>query len=1205
MKGYSLLGKERNWTSEQKKAIDSRAGDILVSAAAGSGKTAVLTQRLVDILLDENNPCMADEILVVTFTKAAASEIKRRVESKIDEILSKEPHNARLKIQKSLIKTADISTIHSFCGKLTKENFYFLDLPPKIKMADELELSLLKKQAIETVLSRKYKDENNKNFLKMMRVFSSEKDDTRFIKIINTLYEFLMAHPFPKKWLEQKSSFYNENTEIRENVFFKIIKDYSITCLDFCSLLYEDMLHSLEQDEEIKDTFKDFLASEYNQIDNLKKSLHKENFKEIVNSFFSVSFSVLKRFPKEYSNDFFKEKIKNNRNKVKEITSELKEIFNLCEEDYLEDTVKIKKVVSELFLVVKDYIDEFSSLKRKRRICDFSDLEHYALRLLVSGTAEGLKKTDIAYNLEKKYKYIMVDECQDINEIQNTIFNSVSKNGENLFMVGDVKQSIYRFRQAMPEIFLRKKENSEIYKTGKKRKTSKIILDRNFRSKKGILDFINFIFKNILTKYVGEIDYTTEEELVYGSDYLNNTDTDVELKILDLKECENKDMNITEADYISRLVKTIIKSNYMVKDGNNYRPASYKDFCILLRNANSHTEQFKNVLDSNGIPVKTYFKKDLLESEEIVDVLSLLQTIDNPYNDISLASAMLSPVFGFSLDDIAFFKEFGKDIPLYNCVKLSAKNGNETAINFIERLKEYQKLSKILNISNFLDYLFETAGLVCIYSASDESEKKIDNLNLLIALAEDYENEQKSDFSSFVRYLILLKEHGIKLNDSSFFYEDSLDAVSIMSIHHSKGLEFPICILANCSRKFNKDCDDVILHSNLGVGIKLLDELKNIKYTTFQREAIKQAILKSSVSEELRVLYVALTRARQRLILLSSFKDANSFLKKLALAVSSFPSGKLPPFFVLKAQSYSELICACILKSNFAGKLLEKVEISSELDNSEKINNFSIEHVKINRSRCEEEQREKGLKRKYSTIQCSYSAEDMLSKFQNLTIKKSHNVPTKCSVTQILNLYQNKQSHDKERLLPPLSNYLLSKSENDLNKKKSMLEKGSDLHKLIKVIDFNEASKNFDKHIEYLVGKNILDLEAIKKINLELVKKFLRSSLVKRILKSNEALKEFEFSVKFSGKEMMDFGLPVENVDAKFQLEGIIDCAFLEDKQFVIVDYKLGDLKNDLLKLKTYKKQILLYKYALQKKTKVKVKECILYSFSTDKSVIF
>ncbi len=1196
---------ERKWTAEQKKAIDSRGGDILVSAAAGSGKTAVLTQRIVDILLDENDPCMSDEILIVTFTKAAASEIKRRVESKIEEILSEEPWNKRLKMQKNLMKTADISTIHSFCGKLIKENFYFLDLPPTIKMADELELNLLKKQAIEIALNRKYKDENNENFLRMLSVFSSEKDDTRFIKIINTLYEFLTAHPFPKKWLEQKLSFYDENTEIRESVFFEIIKEYAITCLNFCSLLYKNMLCSLDQDEEIKDIFKDFLELEFNQIDNLKKVLHKGNFREIVNSFFSLNFPVLKRFPKEYSNDFLKEKIKNNRNKVKEIASELKEIFNLREEDYREDTVRIRKIVSELFSVLKDYIDEFSFLKRERHICDFSDLEHYALKLLVSDTADGLKKTKTARNLGKKYKYIMVDECQDINDIQNTIFNSVSKYGKNLFMVGDVKQSIYRFRQAMPEIFLRKKENSEVYRIGENQKNSRIVLDRNFRSKKGILDFINFIFKNILTKYVGEIDYTHEEELVYGSDYLNKDDNDVELKILDLKECENKDMDTAEADYISKLIKNIIKSRYMVKDGDNYRPASYKDFCILIRNANSHTEQFEHVIKNNGIPVKTYFKKDLLEAEEINNTLSLLQAIDNPYKDISLAATMLSPVFNFSLDDIAFFKEFGKDISLYDCVKLSAKNGNEAAVNFIERLKEYQKLSKILDIPGFLDYLFEETGLIFVYGSDDESNKKIDNLNLLTSLAEKYEDEQKSDFSSFVRYLTLLKEQNVKLNDSSFFYEDTQDAVSIMSIHHSKGLEFPVCILANCSRKFNKDYDDVLLHSELGVGIKLLDELKNVKHNTFQREAIKQAILKSSVSEELRVLYVALTRARQKLILLSSFKDANSFFRKLTLEVSSFPAGKLPPFFVLKTQSYSELICACILKSNFASILLEKVEISPELENSEKIDNFSTEYLKINEIYCEGGKKEEALNRKYTLLQCNYySVEEMLSKLKNSVTKKVHILPAKCSVTQIINLNQRQQSNEEEKL-PPILACLLAEDGNELSRVESSIEKGSNLHRIIKVLDFKKASENFEEYIEYLVNINILSREVVKNVDLNLLKKFFKSDLMNRILKSSVVLKEFEFLVTVSGRELTNFNLPGDLENAEFQLEGIIDCAFLEGEQFVIVDYKLGNFKNDLLKLETYKKQIFLYKYALQKKTKVKVKECILYLFSTGEEIIF
>ena len=1402
------MGKNKTtWTEEQKKAINSRAGDILVSAAAGSGKTAVLTRRIVDILLDEKNECFADEILVVTFTKAAASEIKNRVESSIEEILLKEPKNERLKLQKDLIKIADISTIHSFCNKLIKENFYALGISPNIKIADELEISLLKKEAIGNVLNKKYEEENSENFLRMLNIFSSEKDDDRFIETINTLYDFLMSHPFPRKWLREKIEFYKENIQIKDSIFFKIIKNYANLSLDFCILLYKDLVNTINQDENIKDIFFEQINLEFLEIENLKKVLNEENFKKIVESFFSLSFSVLKRFPKDYEDDFLKEKIKNSRNTVKGIIAELKDLFNLKEEDYKEDSKKIKEIIAEIFSFLLDYLKEFSYLKKERSVCDFSDLEHFALKILVKETQSGFKKTKLAESLEKKYKYIMVDECQDINEIQNIIFNCVSKNSENLFMVGDVKQSIYSFRQAMPEIFLKKKEQSVYYTPGNINVTSKIILDRNFRSKKSILEFINFIFRKILTKEVGEIDYTKEEELVCGTNYENsdnisnstssenlelksNNDIelnilnledrknneisistkkelakeedllcgveyrnfevskkvesvdvddlelknsyfknnenheneenhDVELKILDLKNSENKDMDICEAGYISELIKNMVNSGYKVKEKETYRKVRYSDFCILLRNANTHSKNFKDILEENGIPARIESFKSILCAEEINTFLPLLEIIDNPYKDISLVATMLSPFFDFTLDDITSLKKTYENLSLHDCLKKSAKENNKKTSNFLEKINKYRELSKALKVSDFLNYLYEDTTYIYILKNQAGSSTKINNLKLLSYYAKNFENEKNLGFSDFLKYLNLLKESDISLKDASFLQESS-DAVKIMSIHKSKGLEFPACILANCSRKINKDYDDVLLHPKLGVGLKLLDSKKHLKYSNFQREAVKIAMLNSSISEELRILYVALTRAKQKLIIITSLKDAKKSLKNLALDLCAFSGEQLPPYFVFKAQNFSDLILASVLKSENLKFLIKKIALAGTLEQKEKIENFSAEiidfsgfeneeneskksqkrdleneesrNIRINSCPPQNKESEKkdldseNLKSEQLTKDFSIEAENIwenvrkLKEYELVTEKK---IPSKFTVTKLIdqssfllkndlssenskeNVFVNlelqagvedkktepiktlgpklhqetadflskEKSLKKIRLSPLFINLekgnknkpheavfsqaplekATSKSlkyeescklpilrEIEEEREKLALEKGTALHKFIKIIDFNKASENLEEHLENLIGKKILKRGTIKTIDLEMIRKFLDSDLVKRILKSEFVLKEFYFSVDFS--EL--FKSLSESYGSKgIMLEGIIDCAFLEKEKFVIIDYKLSFSNNDFQTLSRYKKQLSLYKFALSKKTGIPVKECILYSFTTGKEI--
>lgn len=1422
------MGKSKTtWTEEQEKAINSRDGDILVSAAAGSGKTAVLTRRIVDILLDEKNECFADELLVVTFTKAAASEIKNRVESSIEEILLKEPYNERLKLQKDLIKIADISTIHGFCNKLIKENFYALGISPNIKIADELEVSLLKKEAIENVLNKKYNEENNENFLRMLNIFSSEKDDDRFIETINTLYDFLMSHPFPKKWLREKIEFYGENTKIKDSVFFKILKDYASLSLDFCVLLYKDIVNTINQDEKIKDIFLEQINLEFLEIENLKKVLNEEKIEKITERFFSLSFSVLKRFPKDYEDDFLKEKIKNSRNTVKGIIAELKDLFNLKEEDYKEDSKKIKEIIAEIFNFLLDYLKEFSYLKKERSVCDFSDLEHFALKILVKETQSGFEKTKLAESLEKKYKYIMVDECQDINEIQNIIFNCVSKNSENLFMVGDVKQSIYSFRQAMPEIFLKKKEQSVYYTPGNINVTSKIILDRNFRSKKSVLDFINFIFRKILTKAVGEIDYTKEEELVCGTNYensgsqennekskenknsekiLNNTNAenfelkgnndlelntlnlkdsenddisisakeklakekdlacgsdyrnvevskkfgsvyvnglelknlnlknnedhknednhDVELKILDLKNSENKDMDICEANYISELIKNMVNSGYKVKDKDIYRKVRYSDFCILLRNANTHSKNFKDVLESYGIPVKVESSKGILCVEEIDTFLPLLEIIDNPYKEISLVATMLSPLFDFTLDDITYLKKIYENLSLHDCLKKSAKENNKKSLNFLEKINKYRKLSKVLKVSDFLNYLYEDTAYIYILKTQTGSSTKINNLKLLSYYAKNFENEKNLGFSDFLKYLNLLKESDASLKDASFLQESS-DAVKIMSIHKSKGLEFPICILANCSRKINKDYDNVLLHPKFGIGLKLLDSKEHLKYSNFQREAVKIALLNSSISEELRILYVALTRAKQKLIIITSLKDAKKSLKNLALDLCAFSEEQLPPYFVFRAQNFSDLILASILKSENLRPLMKYINFENKLKSREKIKNFSAKiidfkdlnfngveneeteskenqkrdsgnedcrNIKINSWPLQNKESEKkdldneNFKRSVFTKDFLIEAENIwesVKKLKDYELKTEKKIPLKFTVTKLidqssfllkndlssenskenlfLNLEQKTDVEDKKtEPIKPLEPKLHQETANFLSKEKSFkkiklpplfinlekenknkpheavfsqtflekatskslkceescklpilreieeereklaLEKGTALHKFIKIIDFNKASENLEEHLENLIGKKILKRGTIKTIDLEMIRKFLDSDLMKRILKSEFVLKEFYFSVDLS--ELLK-NLPENYVSEEIMLDGIIDCAFLEKEKFVIIDYKLNFSNNDFQTLSRYKEQLNLYKFALSKKTGTPVKECILYSFTTGKEI--
>lgn len=1228
--------KNNSWTPEQKNAIQSRGGNILVSAAAGSGKTAVLTQRIVEILLDEDNPCSVNELLVVTFTKAAANEMKKRIEEKINEFIKKDSQNKRLIHQKNLLKTADISTIHGFCNKLIKENFYSLNLSKDLNIASESEINILKQKVINEILDNKYKEKNNAGLLKLVNIFSINKDDTKFVKTINTIYSYVQSHAFIEKWFKNKTNLYDTNLNLKNTIFYEVTLRYANYALDYSILLYEDLINLLNEDDAAKKLFLDTLSLELSTLKNLKAYLNLKNscVSEISKKLINFGFGTLKRFPKNYENEYLKLKLKNNRTMVKEIIKKINELFFISEDEYKKDSKEIKEIITELFNIVKEYMNKLNYLKKEKSILDFNDLEHYALNLLVKATKHGIQKTKIAQDLSEKYKYIMVDECQDINEIQNTIFTAISKNSNNLFMVGDVKQSIYGFRQAMPEIFLNKKENSVPYAPGAINKPCKIILSRNFRSKKGVLDFINFTFKNLMTKQLGGINYNFEEELNYGANYESSEDLedpDVTLKILNLKNTENKDMDLSEAMYTVKVIKDLIAQEYKVKDKDNYRRVEYKDICILLRNFNKHAAVFKDVLSAASIPVALSGVINFLDTQEINVILDLLLSVSNPFNDINLFSTMLNnPYFEFTLDDIANIKKEDKTVPLYCCVKKSAKKGNTKAIKLINKLDEYRTLSSVLSIAEFLNYMYKDTSYIYALEMNPESSFKINNLKLFMHHAKEYENKQGGTFNEFVEYLCSLKEQNVNLLDSSFMTKGADNAVKIMSIHQSKGLEFPVCIVANLNRKLNKDTEDIVLHPKLGLGCKLLDSVKGIKYSNFQREAVKLAMLNSNVAEEIRVLYVALTRAKQKLIMLTSLKDAEKTLEKLTLEISAFKNEFVPPYFILKSTSFSDLICALALKSNQAKKLLNSYGVINYSDLSsvdkETLNNFSAEIVTVpEKLPISDNLSSFNIGKNYSKNKADALSTSLLTQLDRLKKfnldTETKKIPSKISVTEVLNYKklgsENTVKKSKTNLFYKAFNLEedTSKSLQDLFKESnaslygselSLAKHGTFLHELIKIIDFKKAKNNFESYLVQLIEKKAILKEDLRYINLKLVKKFLNSSLMERILKSRKILKEYSFLVDVPISDIFkDIFQNDFCQDKKIILEGTIDCAFLENNNYVIVDYKLSYLKVGNQELKNYAEQLKLYKIALEKQSNARVKECILYSLNTGKTLKF
>ncbi|MDQ5983289.1 MAG: ATP-dependent helicase/nuclease subunit A [Eubacteriales bacterium SKADARSKE-1] len=1169
----------RKWTENQAAAINSRKGSILVSAAAGSGKTAVLVQRVIESLTDKENPVDADKLLVVTFTNAAAAEMKSRISSRISELLLINPLDENLKRQQLLLKNSHISTIHSFCSDLIRENFFKLNISPDFKIADSNEILLLKSKAINEVLEEKYAF-NSKQFLTLVEAFSRGRNDSKLIDIINLLYEFVRSHPFPKKWLNDKLNMYNANVPVKDTVFGKTLITHAKSAINHCIELIKYAIFLTGEDEAFENAYKPTLNNDLLMLNEIQNTLTSGSWDEISNSIHVFKLPTLKRLT-GFSDDPIKLKIMANRQEVKDIFKKLNHFFITTENECKKDTEKLKPIVQELFSVIELFSEKFDHLKSIKNLVDFGDLEHLALKLLVKPTASGFEKTAEALELCEKFQQVMVDEYQDTNEAQDMIFRAVSNNESNFFMVGDVKQSIYRFRQAMPEIFLRRKESYENYDPVKDNYPSKIILDKNFRSRSGVLSSVNFIFHQLMSKSLGDMDYTKDEELKPGAKFFQKDEPDTELKIIDLSESDEKDIDIVEARYISELICKMIKDEYKIQSGNEMRSVTYGDFCVLLRSTSRHAEVFAEEMKKCGVPAFSDINRPFLSTSEIKIIISLLKIINNPIDDISILSVLLSPIENFTLDEIVKIRIIDKEKPIYMAIKKASANGNKKCEDFLFELENFRKMSSIMSISKFISYIYENTEYPNIVQVLPDGQTKLNNLYLFLEYAKNYETSSSSFLCDFIGFIDnLIKQNADLAIPATASAENT---VKIMSIHRSKGLEFPICIMANCSRQFNKDKDDILLHPSLGIGIKLFDNERLCRYSTLQREAVKLTLETDSLSEELRVLYVALTRAREKLIMVTTLKNPQKELNRLSLGLTEQTA--IAPYTVKEATSFSDWILSCALKHPSGGNLRTLAGTLPGLTlNDDNLWSIEIaepkeilENTEIVKEEVPIEPDKELLNKITKKINYKYPLEGL------------SNIPCKLSVTDII------KQKDKRIINFKKPTFITGK-------KFSPSEKGTAFHTFMQFADYKKAQNDLPAHIEDLISKGFLKKEQAECIDKQKLEQLLKSKLMERILKSSKVLREYKFTTALSPKEY-DNNLPNNFLDQKIILNGTVDCLFLEDNEFVLVDYKTNKINSHHEIINLYKKQLELYKKALAKCTSTGVKQSILYLFYTNEQI--
>lgn len=1167
---------KRVWTNEQSQAINAKGGSVIVSAAAGSGKTAVLVERVISHLVDKENPIDADRILVVTYTRAAAAELRERLNNKLTELIRQDPFNKALLRQQTLLSKANISTIDSFCSSVVKEFFYVLNIERNFRIADDSELSLIKNDALKLTLDSMYADAEP-DFFHLVEAFGGTKDDSALQKNILKIHEFLRSHPYPDLWIEEKLSMFSDFDDIDDSVWSKIILEYTKEALEFLYSLINSSYDYLCHDVVLSEKLTPVLERDMSYVDNVKKALENTsgfNLFDMVNAFEKGRFPTVKG----YTDNYYKLKVQQNRSVFCDTVASLQKLYTYSKEEIQRQVADLFVVSGQLFNCVRQFSANYQNLKAAKKIADYPDLEHWTIKLLVDSTT--LEPTEIAHTLRARFDEIMIDEYQDANDSQDLIFSSLSNNGENLFFVGDVKQSIYGFRQAMPQLFLQRKKNSHLYSEDEPLFPAKIFLDKNFRSSEPITQAVNFFFTKLMSESVGDIVYDETESLKCGATYQCEDAPAVSYHMLDLSQISDPDTSVNEAKFIAQTVMHMIASGYQVKDGDSYRNVTYGDFAVLMRNANKHAPDYVDTLIKCGVPAFCDSSYSFLSSPEIMVMSNFLSIIDNPELDIELLSVMMSAIYGFEPDDMAAIRCDSRYTSLYKAVMQKADMGDSKCQQFLSELKYYRDLSITTPVATLLNVIYERTGFLYITKAIPDSDLAVSNLLLLKEYAKNFEAGNTKGLSRFVSYLNRLRENDSDIAGAVDLNASSTNAVHVMSIHASKGLEYPVCIIANTTRRFVSDVsDNVLLHSDLGIAVKRKDEKRNATFTTMPREALSLSIKRDEMSEELRVLYVAMTRAKQKLILLSSHKRLDTYLSKIGANLVG--SGAIMPFVVRNCDKISDWITMCALLHPDGESLREMAGCDIEPDSNADFR-FDISIVPVLEDEIDEVDDMKVVE--CGVVDTDSAVVDTLIKRTSFEYKNSayHKLPSKVSASELSHKLSDKIS---DRLLDTPA----FMSDNTL----TAAGRGTALHAFMQFCDFVSARKDINLEIARLQNDGYISEIQAQSIDIKNAQRFIDSDLITRCINSSEVYKEYRFTIEVNAN-VVDPEITAN--DKKVILQGAVDLAFVEDGELVIVDYKTDRVKSLKTLRDMYHNQLEIYKDAMEQCTDYKVKQCLIYS---------
>ena len=1154
----------------------------------GSGKTTVLVERIINKIINEKIDI--DKLLIVTFTNAVASEMRQRILEAIYSKIDANPDNLDLQRQILLLNKANISTIHSFCLEVIKNYFYEIGVSSNFRIGDTSEIELLKQETLEEVFEKLY-EEKNEEFIELVNTYSGYRDDESLKELILKIYNYSQSMPFPGEWIKKSVEKFNLKDELEKDfgktLWDKILLEYFIDEIKSCIRDLEELTIKLQREFDLE-RYYSVISSD---IENLK-SLIKENqtWDDIYINLNNIKFET---WPRQAKTDCdLKDECKVVRDEVKERVKDLaKKIFIYSSKEANEDIYEMHNILNALQKVILEFSNKYQENKKDKNIIDFNDIEHYALKILVKKDEKGnYIPTDVALNYKEKFVEIAIDEYQDSNLVQEYILTTIS-NGNNVFMVGDVKQSIYKFRQARPELFLEKYDRyilAEDEDTQCKEDT-KIQLFKNFRSRKNVLDFTNIIFENLMSKKLGDIDYNEKEYLNLGANFEKTnelTSGKVELDVIDLssEEVEENELDEVilektelEARFVANRIKELVDSNLHVYDKKQgYRKVTYKDIVILLRTTSNVANIYEKELNKLELPVFSDSTSSYFETEEIQTILAVLRIIDNPNSDIPLVTVMRSEIGGFTDNELVEIRLASKNTSYYEALE-EIKNSNEESkmkqkvIDFLNMLEEWQQKQEYLALDELIWYIYESTNYYDFVNSNPNGEIKTANLKLLFEKAKDYEKASFKGLYNFISYIDKISKSSGDVGSAKLIGENE-NVIRIMSIHKSKGLEFPVVFLCGTGKMFNvQDLNQsILLHQDMGFGPKYINYERKIEYNTLAKEAIRVKTLNEILSEEMRLLYVALTRAKEKLIITGCDKN----IKK---SIAQKENLNLDIVNIRKSKSYLDWLelvyinnkekTEDILEVNFVNKNNIKENEKIEEQSKESIDNINEVDKEL------EDEVDKLLNWKYSYI-------------------KSTGMEGKASVTEIT-------KGKKKNIIDITETPKFLKENQELNK----AEIGTLMHLILQKIDFCKTytEETIKELIQELMASKIINENQIRYINTQKILKFIESDLYKELGEAKEVYKEKPFYIYISSNEIYN-----DETNEKILVQGIIDLYYIDkNDKLTLVDYKTDYVANDNEQelIDKYKGQLEIYKRALEQALNRKVEAVYIYSTHLDKKI--